>query len=194
MSGWIGLAVVLAIGLLWVSRVFIFRTVAKVWVVSDRLDQADAIVVLGGGLGVRPAAAAALYQRGISKRILVATAETDRGRHANLNRDMLIWHEVPPTAIDGFSYCVLSTYGEAEAVREWAKSSGAMSVIIPIDIFSARRVRWIFNRILAPMGIRATVYAATPPEYSMDDWWKHEAGWTAFRIELIKYAYYRLRY
>jgi uncharacterized SAM-binding protein YcdF (DUF218 family) len=192
MSGWIDLAVVLAIGLLWVFRVFIFRTATKLWIVSERLDQADAIVVLGGGLGVRPAAAA-LYKRDISKRILAATAETDRGRHANLNRDMLIRHEVPPTAIDGFSYWVLSTCGEAQAVREWAKNS-AMSVIIPIDIFSARRVRWIFNRVLAPTGICAIVYAATPPEYSMDDWWKHEAGWTAFRIELIKYAHYRLRY
>ena len=39
---------------------------------SDRLDAADAIVVLGGGLDVRPAAAAELYRRGISKRIIVA--------------------------------------------------------------------------------------------------------------------------
>jgi uncharacterized SAM-binding protein YcdF (DUF218 family) len=173
---------------------YLFGSAAKLWVVSDPLDPADAIVVLGVGLDVRPAAAAELYKRGISKRIIVATADTDRGRHANLNREMLIRHGVPPAAISGFSYHVLSTYGEAQAVRAWAKTSGARSVVIPIDIFSTRRVRWIFNRILAPAGIRACVYAAAPHGYNVDDWWKHEAGRVGFRIELVKFAYYRLRY
>ena len=170
------------------------RTLAQLWIVSDRLDAADAIVVLGGGLDVRPAAAAELYRRGISKRIIVATAATDRGRHAQLNRDILIRCGVPPEAIGPFRYDVLSTYGEALAVREWTRISGAQSVVLPTDIFSSRRVRWIFNRVLGPMRIRATVYAVAPPGYSVDDWWKHEAGWAVFRNELVKYAYYRLRY
>jgi hypothetical protein len=33
---------------------------AKLWILSDRSDQTDAIVVLGGGLGSRPIAAAEL--------------------------------------------------------------------------------------------------------------------------------------
>ena len=194
MSGWIDLAVVLAIGLFWSIHAYIFRTVAKLWIMSDRLDEADAIVVLGGGLGVRPAAAAELYKRGISKQVIVATAETDCGHHARLNRNILIRRGVPPEAIRPFRYDVLSTYGEAQAVREWAGIRQAKSMVLPTDIFSTRRVRWIFNRVLRPMGIRATVYAAAPPGYSVDDWWKHRAGWAAFRNELIKYAYYRLRY
>jgi hypothetical protein len=79
----IGLAVVPAIGLAWAFRAFVLRTVAKIWIVCGSLDPADVIAILGGRLDVRPAAAAELYKRGISRRILVATAETDHGRHAN---------------------------------------------------------------------------------------------------------------
>jgi uncharacterized SAM-binding protein YcdF (DUF218 family) len=170
------------------------HAVAELWIVSDRLDQAEAIVVLGGGLGVRPAAAADLYRRGISPRVVVARAETDRGRHARLNIEALMRHGVPPSVIATFNYRLLSTYGEARGVRDWARSSGINSVVIPIDIFSARRVRWIFNRILGPAGIRVTVHAVAPPWYNRDDWWRHEEGRADFRDELIKFAYYLLRY
>jgi hypothetical protein len=96
--------------------------VAKIWIVSGSLDPADVIVILGGGLDVRPAAAAELYKRGISRWILVATAETDHGRDANLNREMLIQHGVPPAAIREFSYRLLSTYGEVQPFRDSAKT------------------------------------------------------------------------
>jgi hypothetical protein len=171
-----------------------FRAMAKVWIVSDLLDRADAIVVLGGGLGVRPAAAAELYRREISRQVVVAKAETDRGRHARLNREALVWHGVPPSVIAEFSYQLLSTYGEACGLLEWARATGVKSVVIPIDIFSTRRVRWIFNRLLGPADIRVTVHAVAPPWYSADDWWRQAAGRADFRNELIKFAYYRLRY
>jgi hypothetical protein len=38
------------------------------------------------------------------------------------------------------------------------------------------------------------VQAITPPWYNVDDWWRHKDGVIHFRSELIKYAYYRLRY
>jgi uncharacterized SAM-binding protein YcdF (DUF218 family) len=59
----------------------------------------DAIVILGGGVGVRPAAAAELYRLGLSRQVIVARAETDRGNHARLNREALMRHGVPPPAI-----------------------------------------------------------------------------------------------
>jgi hypothetical protein len=180
--------------LMWRAVPLVFRSIAKLWVVSDRLTHADAIVVLGGGLGVRPAAAANLYSSGIARRVLVARADTDNGRHAKLNREVLIQHGVPSAAIVEFEYELLSTYGESRGVLEWAKANSIKTVIIPIELFSTRRVRWIFNRVLGPAGIRATVNAITPPWYSVDDWWRHRAGLTNFRNELIKFAYYRVRY
>jgi uncharacterized SAM-binding protein YcdF (DUF218 family) len=193
---WIGLiiVVVVALGFAWLAGPLLLRCMAKLWVVSDSLDQADAIVVLGGGLDVRPAAAADLYKRGIAPRVAVGISDFDQGRDAGLNREVLLQHGVPKTAIIDFGFRPHSTYGEARGILEWAKTSGAKSVIIPIDIFPTRRVRWTFNHELAPSGVRVTVQAVTPPWYSVHDWWQHEAGWMHFRNELIKFAYYRLRY
>jgi hypothetical protein len=39
-----------------------------------------------------------------------------------------------------------------------------------------------------------TVQAVAPPWYVADDGWRQVAGRADFRNELIKFAYYRLRY
>jgi uncharacterized SAM-binding protein YcdF (DUF218 family) len=167
---------------------------AKLWVVSDRLDQADAIVVLGGGLDLRPAAAAELYKRQLAPRVAVGRSNFDHGRDARRNREILERHGVPATAIVEFAFWPHSTYGEARGILEWARVSGARRVIIPIDIFQTRRVRWIFNHELGPAHIRPIVQAITPSLYSTDDWWLSKVGFKNFRNELVKFAYYRLRY
>ena len=190
---WIGLVIAGALAA-WLVHPLLLTGVAKLWIGSDTLDHADAIVVLGGGLDVRPAATADLYKRGVAPRVAVGLSAFDHGLDESLNREMLLQHGVPPTAIVSFRFRPHNTYGEARGVLEWAKISGAKSVIVPIDIFPSRRVRWIFNHELASAGIRVTVLAVTPPWYSIGDWWRHEAGWTHFGSELIKFAYYRLRY
>src|SRR5687767_15462282 len=58
--------------LLWVERELLLRGVAEVWIVSDPVTQADAAVVLGGGIDVRPFAAAELYRNGVVKKVLVS--------------------------------------------------------------------------------------------------------------------------
>jgi DUF218 domain len=202
--GWIVLIViVVATGSAWAAHTFVLRSIAKLWVVSDDLQQADAILVLGGGLDVRPFVAAELYKRGLSGHILVANAYLGRGRRevldtlpssAEVNREVLLKQGVPASAIAEFGDQVSNTYDEAMAALAWAKTSGAKRVIIPMDIFSTRRVRWVFTRELAPAGIRVTVLAATPLEYGVDDWWQHEEGVISFQNEVIKLIYYHLRY
>jgi hypothetical protein len=64
-------------------------------------------------------AAAELYRLGVSRRVIVARAEIDRGRHARHNRQALIPHGVPPAAIADFNFEKLSTYGEALGVLQW---------------------------------------------------------------------------
>jgi hypothetical protein len=111
-----------------------------------------------------------------------------------LNREMLLKHGVPSDAIGEFVFSPHSTYGEARGVLAWTKTNDAKSVIIPIDIFPSRRVRCIFNRELEWFGIHVTVLSISSPEYSVDNWWQHKDGRSHFRSELIKLAYYLLRY
>jgi DUF218 domain len=202
--GWITLlVVVVATGLSWAYRTSILRGVARLWVVSDDLDRADAIVVLGGGLGVRLYVAADLYKHDISSQVLVANEYLGPGwrevlyllpSDAELKRKVLIEQGVPSTAVTEFGNEVSTAYEEARALLEWAKRSGARSVVIPIDIFSTRRVRWIIDHELAPAGIHVIVRAVTPQEYGIDDWWQHKEGLMSFQNEVIKFIYYRVKY
>ena len=193
--------VVLAIAGAWAARASILRDVADRWVMSDPLEPADAIVVLGGRMDVRPSTAADLYRRGFASRILIANTMRDPLEMMQLwpgptalTRQLLLKLGVPAEAIVEFGDEVSSTYEEARAVLEWAKSSGAKSVIIPTELFPSRRVRWTFRREVAPAGIRIIVRAIKPPGYGVENWWKEKSGLIDFRNEVIKFAYYRLRY
>lgn len=198
----IGLAItVLAIGFVWDEHERIFQDIGAWWVVSDELLHADAIVVLGGGIDVRPFAAADLYQRGLADKILVANVQLGRAEvlgvvpsHTELNRSILLQLGIPAAAIAIFGNGVSSTHDEAAAVREWASRSHAKRIIVPTEIFAARRTRWIFKHELMPIGVEVIVHAFPQEGYALADWWHHRRGLIDFNNELIKYLYYRVRY
>lgn len=185
----------------------ILRGLAEWWVVSDPLDRADAIVVLSGRLDVRPFAAAALYQRWMAPQVLFSRAAPgpidalrlrllpqQKERPVRYLVSLLGRLGVPDEAMVEFGQGVSSTYDEARALIDWARSSGAKSLIIPTDKFTTRRIRWIFQRQLGPMGVRVMVQAVEPPEYKVDEWWRSTNGLIEFQNEVIKYVYYRFKY
>ena len=195
----------LLIGTLIVTA-FIFRepllaAAARAWIISDPLTHADAIVVLGGGPETRPYEAARLFHLGAAPKILLMnprpTPSSELGltpTDADLARKVLLKKQVPANAILITSDIVTNSFDEAMAVCHWAKASGARSVIIPTDDFHTRRVRWLFNKKLHPLGVQVEVESVPVREYSCKDWWQHEQGIIAFQNELLKYAYYRCKY
>ena len=189
----------LAIGLTWQMREAILTDLAAWWVVSDELTHADAITVLGGDIDTRPFAAADLYKRGFASTILVANVQMSRAEelgipsHTELNREVLLKLGIPAMAIVGFGDNVSSTHDEAEAIREWALVSKSKRIIVPTEIFAARRVQWIFDRELTPIGVQVIVDALPPPQYTLADWWRHRSGLIDFNNEVLKYLYYRAK-
>ncbi len=185
----------------WLARAPLLTGVASLWIVSDPVTHADAIVVLGGNFHVRPQVAAELYHRGVAGRVLVSrTGDEQRSptsgipTDAELNRAALLKLGVPAGAVESFGNASASTRDEAVAIKDWAARNGVTRIAIPAEIFSARRVRWIFRRELAGSAVAIEVPAFDPPGYSRDDWWRTEHGVFAFHSELLKYVYYRLQY
>jgi uncharacterized SAM-binding protein YcdF (DUF218 family) len=184
----------------WLGREPLLRSAAYVWIVSDDAAPADAVAVFGGGLEDRPFAAADYYQRGLVRRILVSNVRPGPAErigvlssHVAANRRVLLKLGVPEDAIEPFGDGVSNTYEEAQALSEWMKRNGAHSVIVPTEIFSARRVRWTLRRAIKDTAaVRVT--ALDPPDYNRSDWWRHEGGVIGFQNEVIKYLYYRLKY
>jgi len=188
----------------WPWRAAILTAAADAWIVADEpLKPADAIVVLGGGLDTRPPAAAAYYRERLAPRILVANANVGGRRssfvsfyrpHGELNRRALLGLGIPQAAIDMFGEDLGSTFEEAVALRDWAGRTHAHGLIVPSELFSARRVRWIFGRVFAGSGVTVQVPVLEAREYGRDNWWCNRNGVHDFAIEVGKYVAYRLRF
>jgi uncharacterized SAM-binding protein YcdF (DUF218 family) len=185
----------------WVGREPLLRGTAELWIVSDTIGPSDVVAVLGGGLETRPFVAAELYKEGLVKKILVSRVLEGRSSsigaipgHTELNLQVLHTLGVPDTAVDTFGQGNRSTRDEASALREWADRHAVSQIVIPTEIFSARRVRWIFDRQFAGAYVRLEFPAYEPPDYTGAEWWKTEAGMIAFQNEIMKYIYYRFKY
>jgi len=182
-------------------RAPLLRGAAGFWIVNDRLSRADAIVVLGGGRETRPFEAAKLYRQGLAPIILIMNPKplptsvlgltpTD----AELTRQILGKQGVPASALVILGTEVDSSYEESVALRDWAKTNAIKSVIIPTDIFHTRRVRWLYRKELRGTDIRVSVDAVPVREYTARDWWRKEQGVVAFQNEVLKFAYYWVKY
>jgi uncharacterized SAM-binding protein YcdF (DUF218 family) len=111
-----------------------------------------------------------------------------------MGREVLLRLGVPAEAIVSYGKDVTNAYEEALAVVDWARRTGAKSVIVPTGQVASRRVSWIFKRELATKGVRVGIKVLTPHEYSIDDWWTKEQGVIAFQNEVLKYRDYRMKY
>ncbi len=107
---------------------------------------------------------------------------------------MLLKLGVREEALIGFGSDVSSTFEESRALAVWARETGAHTIIVPTELFSSRRQRWILNHELRPVGAHVIIDAHRPLEYDIDDWWRHEEGLIDFQNEVIKYLYYRMKY
>ena len=197
-------ALVLLCGLAALAFIFrapLLRAAARAWVVNDPLTKADVIIVLGGGTETRPYEAARLFHQGVAPRILLMNPKaTEAARmgliptEANLDRAVLLKKGVPESGFVIAPETVNNTYEESQSVRDWARTNRIQRVIIVTDVFHTRRVRWLFRKQLNLAGIQVLVDAVPVREYTVLDWWQHEQGIVAFQNELLKYAYYRLKY
>jgi uncharacterized SAM-binding protein YcdF (DUF218 family) len=188
-------------GLAWAARAPLLRGASDLWIGSDPLKPADVAVVLGGGLDVRPFAAAELYHKGLVKKVLVSQVADGRAvaigaerGHTEINRQILLKLGVPADAIETFGSPNKNTKEEALALLEWAQRHGSRVVIIPAEIFQARRVRWTFRHEFAGQPIGIEVPTFDPPQYTRANWWTTERGIVEFQNEILKFIYYRLKY
>src|SRR3954471_12302199 len=173
------LATVVAGG--WLLREPVLRGAANLWIVSDPISRADAIVVLGGGVETRPFIAAQMWRRGLADKILISQSPEERTvslgvmpSHTELNRQILLKLDVPADAIETFGTANKNTRDEAVALREWTKRNAASAFIIPSEIFSARRVRGFFCPQFFGTAVSIEVPSIDPPSYTRRDWWKTE--------------------
>lgn len=189
------------LGLAFLLRAPLLRAGADFWIVNERATPADAIVVLGGGLESRPFAAAKLYHAGLAPRVLLMNVRTGPATElgilpaeVELTRKVLVAEGVAETNLTAIGNGVVNSFDEALAVRDWVRQTGARRLLIVTDLFHTRRVSWLYAKELAGLNVSTRVVAAPQRQYTAADWWRHEEGLIAFQNEVIKFAYYRLKY
>lgn len=184
---------------LWADHAQLLQTAARLWVVNDPVETADAVAIFGGGIETRPAAAAGYLRHGMVRKILLTHSDADFERssshsHTEQNLAELKKLGVTDESIEIIGCNLSSTYQEALALKHWSLATKARSVIVPTEYFSTRRVRWITQKVFEGTGVQVRVPVTSPPYYLRGEWWEHIDAPLAFGREVFKYAGYRLVY
>jgi uncharacterized SAM-binding protein YcdF (DUF218 family) len=165
----------------------ILKLIGAGLVVEDRLERADAIVVVAGGTPSREAKAAALYRAGWAPRLVVSRPL------ASSNVRELTALGVRPLDLEGESRLALEKYGvprdrivavpepsrntesELRLVHELARGRGYRRVILVTSPPHSRRVQVIWSRQSADDHIEGLVAPAPDEDFAVDGWW-HNRG------------------
>jgi len=159
-------------------------------IVADRLQQADAIVVLSGGDDERIKYAARLYQNGYGRYlVLTETGISYPGnpmpataRAINLAVDQ----GVPEELILTPEVVVKSTADEAQTVRKTAEASDFSKLIVVTDPYHTFRTRLIFRWIFRESGIKVMVHPVSGHWYDSLTWFLSPEGWKTTLSEYVK--------
>ena len=164
---------------------------------QDTLHPADVIHVIAGE-DYRTDYAVRLYEQGFGKTLFFTGGwcEIHLYRHGEHAKERSLAQGVPFSAIAFDDSKVMSTYMEAERLKEWIAQSPdpVRSVIVVSDPFHMRRASWAYRKVLgddvevqlAPVPFGLTPYQRT--------WWKDWQSRQNVRDEYSKFVYYLFRY
>ena len=151
---------------------FLFSTSGK-FLIINRPQHADAIVVLAGETDRRPALGLQLLQRGYAPRMVLDVPATGKIYQWNmLQLAQQYVHELPQA--QSVIICPiygLSTKAEAQDVSQCLKNLGVHSVLVVTSDYHTRRALSTFRRELP--GMQISVAAAPDPQQFGGSWWQH---------------------
>jgi uncharacterized SAM-binding protein YcdF (DUF218 family) len=163
-----------------------FSRLGAFLVVSDPLQKADAIVVLGGTMYERPLEAVDLYKAGMAPRICLFREIADYGereliargvpflRAVDVQVDALEKLGVPRSAITILDEAN-STADEASHVLELVTRDHLSRIIIVTSKQHTRRARLVMRRRLAATGVTVMVTPTTYDKSDAEHWWRERS-------------------
>jgi uncharacterized SAM-binding protein YcdF (DUF218 family) len=155
-------------------------------VVSDPLQKADAIIVLGGTMYVRQLEAIDLYKAGMAPRICLFREIADDGERELIKRGVPFLRAVD-VQIDamerlGVPRHVITILDEADSTADEATHLSALvtkdhmsRVIIVTSKQHTRRARLVMRRRLASTGVTVMVHPTSYDKAEVDHWWRERA-------------------
>jgi len=163
--------------------------VANRFRVNDPVKSDAIVLLIGDRYNERARMAAELFRQGIAPHVWVGETEvTDRAVRK------LMEFGVPSHAIHRMPM-VDSTYREAIRARDMLGSyPDVRRITVVSTAFHTARARWVFQKILRPMGIEVHTCTATEPRFNEQNWYTRPLGISNYAKEFIKTIYYRIHY
>jgi uncharacterized SAM-binding protein YcdF (DUF218 family) len=165
-------------------------------VVADSLENAQAIVVFGGGLPFRAMEAADLYRQGWAPEIWITHTKPNAEQVALLqlgvvatkeetyDRQVLEHLGVPSGSIRLLDPGVRNTFEEIELITGELKKMGGGRVILVTSKPHTRRVRTIWRKVAGDSPRAIVRYAASEP-YESIRWWRNTRDALAVAREML---------
>ena len=175
----------------------LLQQVAAALVVEDRLERADAIVVVAGGTPSREAKAATLFRAGWAPRVIISRPVVMSGirelmalgvRPLDLqgeSRLTLLKYGVPADRITAIETPVSTTEPELQRVHDAARADGYHRVILVTSAQHTRRVKLIWSRVGQESRLEGIVIPAPTDEFAVDDWWRRRRAAEALLHEYL---------
>lgn len=192
-----GLAVVVAA---WAWRDAWLPAVGRGLNVGSPPRRADYALLLAGDSQTRPLAVALLYKHGYVKQILLT--QPVRNPHAliaglefpEFTKRVLRHFGVPDSAIEVLPTEVSSTYDEALAAAPRLREHPQATCVVVTSDYHTRRGLWIVRRVIPEAADRVFAFAAPTDDFSADDWWQTEYGFSTYSREYLRLLFYYFRY
>jgi uncharacterized SAM-binding protein YcdF (DUF218 family) len=194
----------LCLAVLWPSLAWIG---AKVLIVKNEFQSADAIVVLSGPATYVERAdwAARLYRQGRAP-VVVLTNEGLMSRWSKVEERNPYFYElaikelqqrgVPAAKIQVVFETVTGTYEESLKLCDYAATHQLRRVLVVTSAYHSRRALWSLRRACRGSEIQIGI-DSPPPGWQTPSaglWWLHKWGWRVVAGEYLKMIYYRMHY
>jgi uncharacterized SAM-binding protein YcdF (DUF218 family) len=190
--GWASLGIVLIL-----FREQWLMLIGDFLVIQDNLHRAEVIHVIAGE-DYRTDYAIQLYEQGLGRTLFFTGGwcQTHLYRHGEHAKERSLAQGVPLDAIAFDDSRVMSTYMEAERLKEWIAQSpySVRSIIIVSDPFHMQRARWTYRKVFGEsveIQMAPVPFERTPYQHI---WWKDQRSRENVREEYSKIIYYLLRY
>jgi vancomycin permeability regulator SanA len=174
---------------LYFARHPLLRFAGQFWVVDEPVAPSDALIVLGDDnyAADRAFHAAELYREGVAPVVV----PSGRMLRQNLSIAEVMEHDlesfgVPAASIVKLTHRAENTREEAVEAARLIQTRGWKRVLLVTSNYHARRVRFIYGRIL-PSGVSFRVSGARDSQFDPSRWWESRQGQKLFLVELVGY-------
>ena len=184
--------------IIYLARTPLLRAAGGFWIVQDRMEPADVIIVIGDDdfTADRATEAAALFHGGWAP-LIVASGRMLRpySTIADLMTQDLESRGVPAKAIVRFSHRASNTLEEAKDLQVLIAQNGWRRILLVTSNYHTRRAQYIFRKVL-PANVSLEVVGAFDAEFEPDTWWQSRQGRKTFFLETVGYlvAVWELRH